>query len=29
MRYYAALLRLRCFTRADVAALTGSGKAAD
>jgi predicted transcriptional regulator of viral defense system len=29
MRHYAALLRLRCFTRADVVALTGSEKAAD
>jgi predicted transcriptional regulator of viral defense system len=29
MRYYAAFLRLRCFTRADVVALTGSSAAAD
>jgi predicted transcriptional regulator of viral defense system len=28
-RYYVELLRLRCFTRSDVAAMTGSGKAAD
>lgn len=29
MRYYASLLRLRCFTQADVAVLTGSKAAAE
>lgn len=29
MKHYAELLRLRCFTRTDVVALTGSEKAAD
>jgi len=29
MRYYVDLLRLQCFTRADVVSLTGSEKAAD
>jgi hypothetical protein len=29
MRHCAALLRLQCFTRVEVAALTGSGAAAD